>query len=78
MITNTWKVFYTTTTYEYYGVFLKVVTFSADVGPYFVTVRKTNTCNFTKCRVRLLWCLSCNFDTNTTLKWSGFLVVTGL
>ena len=54
VITYTWEVFYTTTTYQYDRVFLKVVSFSWNVGVYFLLVCQTNTGNLTHCRIRLL------------------------
>jgi hypothetical protein len=48
VVSNTWKVLYTSTANEDNGVFLEVVTFTADICPYFVTVRKTHTGDFTK------------------------------
>ena len=55
MITNTWKVFYSTTTDENDGVLLKIVTLTTDVGDDLVTVSKTNLSNFPKSGVWLLW-----------------------
>ncbi|VTM73929.1 Uncharacterised protein [Raoultella planticola] len=52
VVTNTRKVFYTTATDQDHGVFLQVVTFTADVGGDFETVSQTNTANFTQCGVR--------------------------
>jgi hypothetical protein len=76
VVTNTWKVWYATTTNKHNGVFLEVVAFTTDVSPYFVTVGKAHTCNLTKGRVRLLWCLGSYLDTYTTFKWSILVVVT--
>jgi hypothetical protein len=47
VVTNTWKVWHTSTTNEHNSVFLKVVAFAADVCPYFLTISKANTGNFT-------------------------------
>jgi hypothetical protein len=49
VVTNTWKVWHTTTTDEHNSVLLEVVAFTADVGPDFVTIGQTNTSNFSKC-----------------------------
>ena len=47
VVTYTRKVLYTTATYQYDGVFLQVVTFTRNVGVYFLTVGQTYTSYFT-------------------------------
>ena len=55
MITNPWQVAYTTAFNENYGVFLKVMTFAADVGGNFLTVGQTYAGDFAQRGVRFLW-----------------------
>ena len=57
----------TTAADKHYAVLLKVVTFTGNIRGYFNTVRKTNTGNLTKCRVRLLRGSSAYLGANTTL-----------
>jgi hypothetical protein len=47
-------------------VFLKVVTFTADVSGNFLTIGQTDFTNFTDSGVRLLRGLGCNLKTNAT------------
>jgi hypothetical protein len=54
VVTNTGKIFYPTATNQHDAVFLKVVTFTGDVGIHFLAIAQTNTGNFAKCRVRFL------------------------
>lgn len=67
VVTNTRKVWHTTTTNKHNGVLLEVVTFTTNVSPNFLTVGQANTSNFTKCRVRLFRGFSGYLDTNTAL-----------
>src|SRR5690606_6378417 len=53
VVTNTWQVFYTTTTDQNNTVLLQVVAFTTDVGSNFETIRQTHTAYFTQGRVRL-------------------------
>jgi hypothetical protein len=75
VVTNTWKVWHTTTTNEHYGVFLEVVTFATDVSPDFITVRQADTGNLTKGRVRLLRSLGGDLNADTTLEGGLLFVV---
>jgi hypothetical protein len=45
MITDTWKIRDTTTANKHNGVLLKVVTFTTDVSPNFLTVSQANASN---------------------------------
>jgi hypothetical protein len=78
VIADTWKIWDTTTANEHNCVLLEVVTFTANVSPNFLTVGQTNTSDLAESGVRFLWSLGCNFNTNTTLEWSGLLVIAGL
>jgi hypothetical protein len=48
VVTNTWKVWHTTTSNKHNSVLLEVMTFTTDIRPNFLLVRKTNTSNLTK------------------------------
>src|SRR3546814_11841180 len=52
VVTHTWQVFYTTTTYKNDRVLLQVVAFTADIRNDFETVGKTYLGDFTQSRVR--------------------------
>ena len=54
MITNTRKIFHTASADQNDRVLLKIVADARNVGSDFVTIRQTNTANFTKSRIRLL------------------------
>ena len=47
VVADTWEVFHTTTTNKHNAVFLEVVTFTADVGVYFISIGKADTGHFT-------------------------------
>jgi hypothetical protein len=78
VIADTWKIRNTTTTYEHYCVLLEVVTFTANVCPNFLTVGKANTSDLTQSGVWFLWGFGSYLNADTTLEWSGLLVVTSL
>lgn len=52
-VTYTGQVFYTTATYKYDGVFLKVVAFTRDVANHLDTIHEANFGYFTECGVWL-------------------------
>ena len=54
MVTHTGEVLNTATANENDRVFLKVVTFTGDIGVNFLTVGEAHTGHFTHCRVRFL------------------------
>ena len=54
MVTNTGEVSYSSSSDEDYGVLLKVMSDTGDVGGRLHSVRKTNSRDLTKSRVRLL------------------------
>jgi len=45
VVTHTWQVFHTTTTYQNHGVFLQVVAFTTDVGDHLEAVAKVRLTN---------------------------------
>jgi hypothetical protein len=78
VIAYTWKVRYTATAYQYYGMFLKVVAFAAYISPYFISVSQAHAGYFAKGRVRLLRGLGSDFDTNAALERGRLFIVAGL
>ena len=67
VVTNTGQVLNSSATDKNNRVFLKVVSYSGDIGCYFDPVGKTNSCDFTKSRVRLLRGLCGNLCANASL-----------
>ena len=65
MVANTRQVLHTTAANKHDGVFLKVMTFAANVGDHFFTIGKTDFSHFTKSRVRLLGRTGHYLETNT-------------
>ena len=65
MVANTRQVFHTTAANKHDGVFLKVMTFAANVGDHFFTIGKTDFSHFTKSRVRLFGRTGHHLETNT-------------
>ena len=65
MVANTRQVFHTAAAHKHDGVFLEVVTFTANVGDHFFTIGKTDFSHFTKSRVRLLGRTGHYLETNT-------------
>jgi hypothetical protein len=70
VVTNTWKVLYSATANEDDGVFLEVVTFTADVSDDFLTVGKTHLGNLPQSGVRLLRCACHHLKTDATALWT--------
>jgi hypothetical protein len=48
VVANTWKIRYTATANKHNGVFLEVMTFTADISPNFLPICQSDTGNFTK------------------------------
>lgn len=76
VVADTWEIGDTTTADEHNGVFLKVVTFAADVGPDFLPVSETHAGDFTESGVWFFRGLGRDFDADATFERGGLVVVT--
>src|SRR5579884_798798 len=78
MVAYTRQVFNAAAADKYYGVFLKIVAFAANVSPDFVAVTEADAGHLAQGRVRFLWCFGGHFNADAALKGRLFFVVAGL
>lgn len=71
VVTHPGKILHTASAHQYDGVFLKVVSFTWNVGVHFKSVRQSHTGVFTKSGVWFLWCHGGHFGADSTLEWAG-------
>ena len=78
MVSHTWKILHTTTTYHHDWVLLKVVSFTSDIRDDFVSIGKTYFCYLSESWVWLLWSTRIHLETDTTTlrsrKWRESLL----
>ena len=80
VIANTRQIFYPAAPDQHHAMFLQIMTFSADITGYFVTIRQANTRHLAQCRIRFLWrgrvntCTNAPFLRATFQRWHIALV----
>jgi len=78
VVTDTRKIWHTTTTDEHNGVLLEVVTFAADIGPDFLAVGQADTRDLAESGVRLFRGLGSDLDADTALERSRLVIIPSL
>ena len=69
MIFHSWKVFYSTSLYQYYWVFLKSMFFSRNIYSSLWTIRHSYSCYLSLCWVRFFRSHNCHLKTYSSLEW---------
>src|SRR3989338_15060 len=71
VVTYSWQIFHTASANHHNGVFLQVVTFTADVSVYFHSVSEANTRNLSESRVRLFGRHGCYLGAHSSFERAG-------